>query len=111
VNLAAVMILAATLLYECEQYSQFTVEHPARLCGQLLDPAGAAVAKLKLILRCGVAPTEVITDLEGKYDFGVLQLGTCKIGTPSKVWLPPEVKCDERGCALEKLRFGKLVLT
>jgi hypothetical protein len=113
VKLAAVMILAAALLYECgpKQYSEFTVEHPAPLSGQLLDPSGAAVAKLKLFLRCGAATTEITTDLEGKYDFGVLQAGTCKIGTPSKVWLPPEVKCDERGCALEKLRFGKLALT
>jgi hypothetical protein len=107
------MILAAAILYECgpKEYSQFSVEHPARLCGQLVDPSGAAVAKLKLVLRCGAATTEVTTDLEGKYDFGVLQAGTCKIGTPSKVWLPPEVKCDERGCAVEKLRFGKMVLT
>jgi len=107
------MILAAALLYECgpKHYSQFTVERPARLSGQLLDPSGAAVPNLKLVLRCGPATTEVMTDVEGKYDFGVLQAGTCKIGTPSKMWLPPEVKCDERGCALEKLRFGKLVLT
>jgi hypothetical protein len=97
VKLAAVMILAAALLYECgpKQYSEFTVEHPARLSGQLLDPSGAAVAKLKLVLRRGAATTEITTDREGKYDFGVLQAGTCKIGTPSKVWLPPEVKCDE----------------
>jgi hypothetical protein len=107
------MILAAALLNECgpNGYSQFTVEHPARLSGQLLDPSGAAVAKLKLVLRCGAATTEATTDQEGKYDFGVLQAGTCKIGTPSKVWLPPEVKCDEHGCALEKLRLGKMVLT
>jgi hypothetical protein len=113
VKLAAIMILAATLLYECgpKQYSQFTVEHPAQLSGQLLDPTGAAVPNLKLVLRCGAATAEVTTNMEGKYDFGVLQTGTCKIGTPSKMWLPPEVKCDERGCAVEKLRFGKMVLT
>jgi hypothetical protein len=112
-KLAAVMIFAVVALYECgpKQYSQFTVEHPSRLSGQLLDPSGAAVAKLKLVLRCGATTTEVMTDAEGKYDFGVLQAGTCRIGTPSKLWLPPEVKCDERGCGLEKLRFGKMVLT
>jgi len=107
------MILAAAILYECgpKQYSQATVEHPARLSGQLVDPSGAAVTKPKLVLRCGAATTEVTTGLEGKYDFGVLQAGTCKIGTPSKVWLPPEVKCDERCGAVERLRFGKMVLT
>ncbi|MGB7753111.1 MAG: carboxypeptidase-like regulatory domain-containing protein [Candidatus Acidiferrales bacterium] len=112
-KLAAVMIFAVVALYECgpKQYSQFTVEHPSRLSGQLLDPSGAAVAKLKLVLRCNATTTEVMTDAEGKYDFGVLQAGTCRIGTPSKLWLPPEVKCDERGCGLEKLRFGKMVLT
>jgi hypothetical protein len=113
VRLAAIMILAAAVLYECgpKQYSHFNVEHPVRLSGQLLDPSGAAVPNLKLVLRCGAATAEVTTNLEGKYDFEVLQTGTCKIGTPSEVWLPPEVKCDERGCALEKLRFAKLVLT
>jgi hypothetical protein len=112
-RIAAIMILAATLLYECwlKQYSQFTVEHPARLSGQLLDQAGAAVPNLKLVLRCGAATVDVTTNMEGKYDSGVLQTGTCKIGTPSKLWLPPEVKCDELGCAVEKLRFGKMVLT
>ena len=113
-KLAAVMILATTVLFECgpKQFSEFTVEHPAKLSGQLLDPQGAAVPNLKLDLQCGVAKAlEVKTDLEGKYDFGVLQPGTCKIGTPSKDWLPPKVTCDEHGCALENLRFGKTVTT
>ena len=107
------MILAAAILYECgpAQYSECTVQHPTRPSGQLLDPSGAAVANLKLVLRCGAATSEVATDPEGKYDFGLLPAGTCKIGTPSKPWLPPEVKCDERGGAFEKLRFGKLVLS
>jgi hypothetical protein len=113
VRLAAMMILTAAFLYECgpKQYSQFTVEHPARLSGQLLDQTGAEVPKLKLVLQCGAATTEITTDLEGKCDFGVLQAGTCRIGTPSKVWLPPEVKCDQRGCALEELRIGLTVMT
>ena len=113
-KLAVTMILAAALLHECgpKQYSQFGVEHAARLAGQLLDPEGAALPNLKLVLRCGRAKAvEAKTDLEGKYDFGVLPAGTCKIGTPSKVWLPPEVKCDSRGCALEKLRIGLTVMT
>jgi hypothetical protein len=114
VKMAAIMILAVALLYECgpKQYSQFTVEHPARLAGQLLDPQGATVPNLKLVLRCGEEKAvEVKTDLEGRYDFGVLPAGTCKIGTPSKVWLPPKVKCDEHGCALENLRIGMMVMT
>ena len=113
-KLAAVMIFAVVALYDCgpKQYSQFTVEHPARLSGQLSDPQGATVPNLKLVLRCGEAKAvEVKTDLEGNYDFGVLPAGTCKIGTPSKVWLPPKVKCDERGCALERLQLGMTVMT
>ena len=113
-KLAAIMILAAALLYECgpKQYSEFTVEHPARPSGQRLDPEGAAVPNLKLVLRCGEAKAvEVKTDLEGKYDFAVLPAGTCKFGTPSKVWLPPKEKCDEHGCALGKLRIGMTVMT
>jgi hypothetical protein len=102
------MILAATVLFECgpKQYSEFTVEHPVKLSGQLLDPQGAAVPNLKLVLRCGADTMQVRTDLEGNYDFGVLQAGVCKIGTPGNVWKPPEVKCDERGCVLENLRIG-----
>jgi hypothetical protein len=114
VKLAAVMIFAIIALYECgpKQYSEFALEHPARLAGQLLDPQGATVPNLKLVLRCGEAKAvEARTDLEGKYDFGVLPAGTCKIGTPSKVWLPPKVKCDEHGCALENLRIGMMVMT
>jgi hypothetical protein len=114
VTLAAVMIFAITVLYDCgpKQYSEFTLEHPARLTGQLSDPQGATVPTLKLVLRCGDAKAvEVKTDLEGKYDFGVLPAGTCKIGTPSKLWLPPKVKCDEHGCALENLRIGMIVVT
>jgi len=114
VTLAAVMIFAITVLYDCgpKQYSEFTLEHPARLAGQLSDPQGATVPNLKLVLRCGDAKAvEVKTDLEGKYDFGVLPAGTCKIGTPSKLWLPPKVKCDEHGCALENLRIGMIVVT
>jgi hypothetical protein len=113
-KLAAVTIVAAVALYNCspKQYSQFTVDHPARLAGELLDPQGATVPHLKLVLRCGEAkPLEVKTDLGGKYDFGVLPAGICKIGTPNKVWLPPQVKCDEHGCALEHLRIGLAVMT
>ena len=113
-KLAAVMVLAIIALYECgpNQYSEFTLEHPARLTGQLLDPQGATVPNLKLVLRCGERKAvEVKTDLEGKYDFGVLPAGTCKIGTPNKVWFPPKVKCDEHGCALENLRIGVMVMT
>jgi hypothetical protein len=40
-----------------------------------------------------------------------LPAGTCKIGTPNKVWFPPKVKCDEHGCALENLRIGMMVMT
>jgi len=114
VKLAAVMLLAVVALHECgpKQYSDFTVEHPARLAGQLFDPQGATVPNLTLVLRCGEAKAQQVkTDLEGKYDFGVLQPGTCKIGTPSKMWLPPKVKCDDRGCTLENLRIGMMVMT
>jgi hypothetical protein len=104
-RLAAVMILA-----ECnsKQYSEFTVTRATTLSGQLLDPQGAAVANLQLILRCGASTVQLRTGLAGNYDFGVLQSGICKIRTPSKVWKPPEVKCDEHGCVLEKLRLAPM---
>ena len=107
-RIVVIMIFAATVLFECgpKQYSEFTVDHPAKLSGQLLDPQGAAVANLKLVLRCGANTVQLRTDLQGNYDFGVLQPGVCRIGTPSNVWKPPEVKCDGRGCALQKLRIG-----
>jgi len=56
-KLAAIMILATTVLFECgpKQFSEFTLEHPAKLSGQLLDPQGAAVPNLKLVLRRGEA--------------------------------------------------------
>jgi hypothetical protein len=84
-KIAAIMILAATVLFECgpTQFSEFTVGHPAKLSGQLLDPQGAAVPNLKLVLRCGGTTVQLRTDIEGRYDFGVLQPGTCKFGTPS----------------------------
>src|SRR5271163_251659 len=84
----------------------------ARQAAQLFDPQGATVPNLTLVLRCGEAKAQQVkTDLEGKYDFGVLQPGTCKIGTPSKMWLPPKVKCDDHGCTLENLRIGMMVMT
>jgi hypothetical protein len=112
-KLMATMILAAWVLFECgpKQYSQFTLEHPAKLSGQLLDPVGAAVANLKLVVKCGSATYERITDGEGKYDFGVLPAGICKMGTPVKTWLPPEVKCEANACALDKLRLAPMSLT
>ncbi len=105
------MILEATVLFERgpKQYSQFTVDRPAKLSGQLLDPQGAAVANLRLVPNCDGSTAARVTDSAGDYDFGILEPG--KIGTPAKVWLPPEVKCDERGCSVEKLRLGPISLT
>ena len=112
-KLVAVMLLAAAFLFECnsKQYSEFTVPRAERLSGQLLDPQGAAAANLKLILRCGATRIELRTNAAGNYDFGVVQPGTCRMRTPNKSWLPPEVKCDERGCALEKLRVAPITVT
>jgi|SRR5580658_1695365 hypothetical protein len=112
-KLMAMMILATWVLFECgpRQYSQFTLEHPARLAGQMLDPQGAAVPNLRLAVKCDSKTYERITDGEGKYDFGVLPAGNCKIGTPAKTWLPPEVKCDANACVLEKLRLAAMSLT
>jgi hypothetical protein len=112
-RLIAIMICAATLLFECgpKQYTQFTLNRPAKLSGQLLDPQGAAVSNLKLVVRCGRATYERTTDMAGNYDFGVLTAGNCKIGTPAKIWMAPEVKCDAQGCALSKLRLAPMSLT
>jgi hypothetical protein len=109
----ATMILAACILLECgpKHYSQFTLEHPAKLSGQLLDPQGAAVPNLRLVVKCGAAKYERITDGVGNYDFGVLPAGDCKVGTPVKTWMPPEIKCDAQGCALSKLRLAPMSLT
>ncbi len=67
-KIAAIMILATTVLFECgpKQFSGFTVDHPAKLSGQLLDPQGAAVTNLKLVLRCGGTTVQLRTDIEGK---------------------------------------------
>ena len=112
-KLGAVLIFVTLVLNDCgsAKYSEFTVEHPTTLSGQLLDPQGAAVANLKLVLKCGSSTTARVTDSAGKYDFGSLQPGRCKIGTPTKIWLAPEVKCDEQSCSVEKLRLGPMSLT
>jgi hypothetical protein len=112
-KLMATMILAAGVLFECgpKQYSQFTLDHPVKLSGQLLDPVGAAVANLKLVVKCGSATYERTTDLSGNYDFGVLPAGNCRIRTPLQVWMPPEIKCDADACTLGNLHLAPMSLT
>jgi hypothetical protein len=109
----ATMALATCILFECgpKQYSQFTVNRPMKLAGQLLDPQGAAVPNLKLVVKCGSEKFERLTDMAGNYDFGILREGDCKIGTPVKIWMPPEVKCGADACAISKLRLAPMQLT
>jgi hypothetical protein len=99
-KLIVTMILAVCILFTCgpKHYSEFTLDRPARLAGQTFDPQGAVVANLRLVVKCGSSTYERITDGEGKYDFGVLPAGTCKIGTPVKTWMTPEVKCNAGAC-------------
>jgi hypothetical protein len=112
-KLMATMILATWVLFECgpKQYSRFTLDHPAKLSGQLLDPQGAAVSNLKLVVKCGSAKYARVTDLEGKYDFGILPAGNCEIGTTEEIWRSPEVTCDAEGCAIQKLRLSPMSVT
>jgi hypothetical protein len=112
-KLMATMILAICVLFECgpKQYSRFTVTRPVKLAGQMLDPQGAAVPNLKLVVKCGSSKYARVTDGEGKYDFGVLPAGSCEIGTTEQIWKPPEVTRDADGCAIQKLRLAPMSVT
>jgi hypothetical protein len=109
----ATMIVVICVLFECgpKHYSQFTVTRSVKLAGQLLDPQGAAVPNLKLVVKCGSAKYARVTDGEGKYDFGVLPAGNCEIGTTEEIWMSPEVTCDAEGCAIQKLRLAPMSVT
>jgi hypothetical protein len=58
----------------------------------------------------GDAASTFVLDLHGPQDGSVLQAGACKIGTPSKGYFPPEVKCGEKGCTLAKWRYHPIRL-
>jgi hypothetical protein len=102
--------VVALAIFQCGCIHQvtFRLVEQARLSGQLVDHTGAGVPRVGLALECNGAQKLLESDYQGRYDYGDIGPGTCKIwvrGDDSKTWRIREVKCTQGSCVVAPLEF------